>query len=284
MFKLIRYLYSRSKYSFRPAPLQCHRGYWVEGLKENTLEAVQKSYELGYQIVEFDVRMTADGEVVLFHDKERFNKKIAEIKYTDLCSQESVSTLKDVLKWYQTARLYNPLQTHKQKMNSNPDDTSKYYFYLNIEIKSDSLMDRRLEQKVLDLLNKYDVADSVLISSFNPLVLAYIRVKSPLILRSLLLTYENENWNNRVLKSQILNFLAQPHFLHLDERSWNQKKFKPFLDLKIPIVLWTCNDLDSVKTYFEQGIYGIISDRIQPKDLQCILGHQSSLFGSNKKS
>ena len=247
-----------------PPRLQCHRGLWVGGVRENTLASLRKAYEAGYQISEFDIRITQDQKVILFHDDFIKGQKISKMTLAQMSKLMDVDTFESVLKWHKKTReiFVSPLQ----KKNSN----LKYSFYLNIEIKSKFVRDRRLEKQVLDLILKYGVQDSVLVSSFNPLSLFYFRKNYPAITRALLLTYNNDHGNNFVVKSQILNFFAFPHFLHLDEKYWRKNKYKKLLDFKVPVVLWTCNDLDKVEKYFKQGIYGVISDRLTPEEINKI--------------
>ena len=44
-----------------------HRG-WSEAYPENSMIAFQKAVELGVDQIEMDIRVTKDGELVVFHD------------------------------------------------------------------------------------------------------------------------------------------------------------------------------------------------------------------------
>ncbi|MAN46031.1 MAG: hypothetical protein GYB49_01390 [Alphaproteobacteria bacterium] len=68
-----------------------HRGLWGAGCVENTLPAFQAAIDAGLGI-EFDVRLTADNEVVVFHDSDlsRLSDR------TDNINQLSCTQLQDV--------------------------------------------------------------------------------------------------------------------------------------------------------------------------------------------
>ncbi|KLO84822.1 uncharacterized protein LW93_7073 [Fusarium fujikuroi] len=51
----------------RQCAIVAHRGLWNEA-PENSLLSIRRAIEAGYNIVEIDVRRTADGEFVLLHD------------------------------------------------------------------------------------------------------------------------------------------------------------------------------------------------------------------------
>lgn len=56
--------------NFLKSKLISHRGIFDnDTVYENTLSAILKAASLGY-IVEFDIRMLADGEIIVFHDKD----------------------------------------------------------------------------------------------------------------------------------------------------------------------------------------------------------------------
>ncbi|AZZ36674.1 hypothetical protein CIK05_07695 [Bdellovibrio sp. qaytius] len=247
MRKILKYFYNLKETSFVPPKIQCHRGFWVGGLVQNSLASLQKAYELGYKMSEFDIRITKDLEVILFHDDFIGSNKVSNMTLAEVNAHHKVDTFEEALKWF-----------------SKLEPKS---YYLNIEVKSKFVRNRKLEAKVLELILKYKVQSRVLISSFNPMSLAFFRKNQPAITRALLLTYNDEHGNNFVVKSQVLNMLAQPHFLHLDEKYWSQKRYKNLLKWGVPIVLWTCNDLEKVKKYISQGVFGVISDSLKPHDL-----------------
>jgi glycerophosphoryl diester phosphodiesterase len=228
--------------------LQSHRGYCQPstGLLENTLGSIKKAYELDYEMVEFDIRMTKDHKIILFHDDRLDRLKISSLSLVELQKKIKVDELEDVFKWYKTI------------------DTER--FKLNIEIKS-KLVNGRLERAVYELIHKYKMNKNILISSFNPITLAYMNSFDKNIFRSLLLSNERGYGNNFLIKNMTFNFLAQPHALHLREKDWDKKIFKKLLEKKVPIVLWTCNDINKVRNYLEDGVSGIISDQIRPEQL-----------------
>lgn len=245
---ILNFFYSLKPTAFAPPRLQCHRGFWVEGLQQNSLASLKKAYELGYKISEFDIRLTRDHEVILFHDDKIGEHRIADMTLAEVEKHQKVDSFESALQWF----------------SQIPEGE----YYLNIEIKSKVVRDPVLEKKVLDLILKYKVQNRVLISSFNPFRLFYFRIHAPEIIRALLLTYDNDSGNNLVLKSQILNLLARPHFLHLHEKYWSPERYKALLKEGIPVVLWTCNDPEQVKKYFLQGVYGVISDTLKPDEVK----------------
>ena len=78
-----------------------HRGYCSEAT-ENTLEAFDHAVRLGVDGIETDVRMTADRQLVLFHDRRiAEGRAVNELAYSELCDKVgfSVPTLRDALEW-----------------------------------------------------------------------------------------------------------------------------------------------------------------------------------------
>lgn len=85
--------------------LLSHRGYHVDA-PENTLDAFQHAIDLGVDGIETDVRMTADGVAVLFHDRVvRTGRPVVSLTHAELCEATGlpVPTLESALR-LQSAR------------------------------------------------------------------------------------------------------------------------------------------------------------------------------------
>ncbi len=62
-----------------------HRGYWkTEGSAQNSISSLNNSYSIGVYGSEFDVHITRDGEVVVFHDDDIDGIKIENAQYADI--------------------------------------------------------------------------------------------------------------------------------------------------------------------------------------------------------
>lgn len=142
---------------------------------ENTLAAFKEAARFPIYGIELDVHLTKDGEVVVIHD-EKIDRTsngsgfvqemtLAELKQYDFGKKfseqyigETIPTLEEVI------RIFEP--THH---------------WLNIELKSDVIDYVGLEKKVLALVNTYQLADRVIISSFNHEALKRTKVLQPSI-------------------------------------------------------------------------------------------------------
>lgn len=83
----------------RASQVIAHRGYWkTEGSAQNSISSLQKTYKIGVYGSEFDVHITRDDSVVVFHDDDVEGIKIENAKYADikdkrLANGEKIPTL-----------------------------------------------------------------------------------------------------------------------------------------------------------------------------------------------
>lgn len=127
---------------------------------ENTLPAFEKAVEMKADGIELDVQMTKDGELVVIHD-ERL---------------ERVSDGKGYVKDYTYAELLklNFNQKFPQYGNVRIPTLEQVYLLIkptdltiNVEIKTGEIFYPEIEERVIDLTERYGLSDRVIYSSFN---------------------------------------------------------------------------------------------------------------------
>jgi len=134
---------------------------------ENTLEAFRKAVEQRADSIEVDVRQTRDGELVACHD---FNLSrltgiaadLSEISLDDfkklrIMGQEPPATLEEIV-----SEIGNPVS-------------------IVFDIK-----ENHLEQKILKLIRDKSLEDRAIVSSFDPRILANIKLLNPEIRTALI--------------------------------------------------------------------------------------------------
>jgi glycerophosphoryl diester phosphodiesterase len=135
-----------------------HRGH-ARAAPENTLSAMRKAIESGADYAEMDVQLTADGKVVLLHDRDL--KRVAgDSRRLDELSFEEVRQL-DVGSWFDPAFSDERVPTLAEVIN-----LCRGKIRLNIELKFFG-SDRRLAQEVADIVREQNFESDCLITSLN---------------------------------------------------------------------------------------------------------------------
>ena len=133
-----------------------HRG--ASGYRpENTMAAFQLAAEQGADGIEFDVRLSADGQVVIIHDElvDRTTNghglvsemELAQLRTLDAGDGEQIPTLVQLFETMGDSLLYN------------------------IEIKEYQWRNKGLETAVFNLIQQYNLQNHVIISTFSPFAL-----------------------------------------------------------------------------------------------------------------
>ena len=216
-----------------------HRGASYVAL-ENTIPAFEKAVRLGCDGVEFDVRLTLDNEVVVFHDETL--KRIFEI-------DEAVRDIPYV-------RL-QMLTDNKIPRLSCVLDVVRDLKIINIELKIDGRFSGLLEEKVLKIVKDKGILEKVLFSSFNPISLGIIK---RLEKRARVGFLFDKDAFYKELGTLISSFLGgesvNPHFLLLNDfmmmhyREWGLK-----------VYTWTVDRRSDIKEMMRLGVDGIITNR-----------------------
>ena len=80
-----------------------HRGHRSD-VRENTVENFRQLQDLGLAYIEIDVQMTADEEIVIFHDQElshttSLRGRVCACSLAELRRSFSINTVEEVLRW-----------------------------------------------------------------------------------------------------------------------------------------------------------------------------------------
>ena len=231
----------------RPAPrLLGHRG--VRGpAPENGLPAFRMALEAGLDGLETDVQRSRDGTLVLFHDDDLEGVPLGE--WTSAQLRERVpdfTTLPELL----------------ELVRAHPG------VLLNLELKTRKLKDGLLRPLLgRDRVLAWEVARAVrssglqgrtLISSFDPMALAWLRLRAP-ELRTAYLWQDapsEPGWLRRPWLAGWLHADAlHPHYREVDATLVARARRR-----SLQLNVWTVNDADEVRRLVALGVDGIMAD------------------------
>jgi glycerophosphoryl diester phosphodiesterase len=157
-----------------------HRGH-SRAAPENTLSAVRKAIESGADYAEVDVQQTADGVVVLLHDRDL--KRVAgDPRRIENLTYDEVRKL-DVGSWFDPAFAGERVPTLAEVIN-----LSRGRIKLNIELKFYG-PDRRLAAEVARLVRQQDFESECLVTSFNYDALLKVKRHNPRLRTGLIVAF-----------------------------------------------------------------------------------------------
>ncbi len=226
---------------------------------ENSIPAFERALALGADGIELDVMKCRSGEVVVFHD-ERVDRM------TDGEGRISRKTL-DELKELDISGEFNDtlgrieIPTLDEVFERFGDST-----LLNIEIKSETVGTNGIEADVVDIVNRHGCADTVLISSFNPMSLRRVRRISPELPRALIIAPSQKFYHRRLWLSR----LAKPQFVHPELSMVRSATIKKWRARGFAISPWLVNHTVVIKKMAEYGVHSIITD--DPAKVSAVLG------------
>lgn len=226
-----------------------HRGLHTDGIPENSLAAFRSALEQGMGI-EFDIQLSKDGKVMVFHDYNLkrmtgIDKKLCELDCAELKklkllnTNETIPTLEEVL------------------------ELVKDNIPMLIELKGDTLR-TKLCYKAAELLD--GTIHDFCIESFNPIFLMKIKKLLPDCPRGQLYTNvcrDKKKYTplNILLSIMAFNFLSRPHFIAYNKK--DRDSFPVKLTTKFYYAykfIWTINSSDELITARKKGEMAIFEN------------------------
>ena len=225
----------------RQGAIIAHRGASALVKFENTLEAFEKAIEIGADAMEFDVRRTADGVLVSFHDEAVEGRKIADLKLEEL---QAIAGARG----FAVPRLEEIFRLAKGRI------------LLDIELKEPGY-----ENEVLGLAMKHLVVTDFVMKSFIDASILEVKRLAPRVRTGLLLGVERprEGLLRRIvelfpgfrLRRCGADFVA-PHYLLLRLGFLARMRRRG-----LPVFVWTVNDPKMIEDLIARGVHAIITDR-----------------------
>ena len=217
---------------------------------ENTLPSFQRAIDQKTDGLEFDIRLSADGQIVIFHDSD-----LARLSHrSDKISSLTLAELQAV----ELQGSENQLQGVYIPSLNDIIPLFDYVKVLNIEIKSDGFFKGHdILKPLIDFLNKHQIDDKCIISSFNPLILMRLRLKRPETVIGFLYNRKRlfHLWDN-----MIWMFRVQPENLHIHYSMLNHWIVQWARKKGMRINSYTINDK---KVFDAAKLDGVFTDNIE---------------------
>lgn len=204
-----------------------HRGVpWIE--RENSIKSFCKAIELGCNGVEMDVQITKDKKVILYHDM--FIKKQNEIFYIN------------ELTYYQLEKVMRELNESPPPLFNEilPIIKQNKKVIFNIEIKSNKLNNYFIIKTVKNYLQKNDIVNQCIISSFNYLLLLQMKFCFRDVLIGFIVGQERLK-KNRFALNKIMIKVLRPTFINPNGEFISNKFIDWLVQNKFLIMAYTVN-------------------------------------------
>jgi glycerophosphoryl diester phosphodiesterase len=144
-----------------PAPIVIgHRGDKLYA-PENTLSSFKQAAEKGADAVEFDVKLTADGKVIILHDQTVDGT-------TNGSGNVAKLSLEEIRRFDAGIQFHGKFPDEKIPTLDEVFDAFGRKLYMNIELTNYKTPFDGLVTKVVELVKKHGMEDRILFSSFFP--------------------------------------------------------------------------------------------------------------------
>ena len=224
-----------------------HRGAAARA-PENTLAGLRRARELGCAWVEFDVRLTGDGILVLCHDGrlERTTTGHGRV------SAQTLGAIRrcDAGSWFAAEFLGEIVPTLDEALEL----ASKLGLTVNIEIKADRGRAAATGAAVAAVLNRFaNRLPPVLVSSFLRPALVAMRDLAPDIPRGLLLRRVPRRWRTIAERLGCTT-------INVDHRRLDPHLVDEIRGAGYPLLAYTVNDPQRAQTLFSWGVTSVFTD------------------------
>jgi len=238
-------------FDLKPPYFFAHRGASAHA-PENTLAAFQLALDLGARLIEFDVKLTADKQVVVIHDQTVDRTTNGKGKVNQL----TLSELKRLDAGYWFDEKYRDEEI--PALNEVFDNFGNKLF-MNVELTNYASPFDGLVDKVSRLVTKYRMENRVIYSSFFPTNLVRARQLLPNVMRGQLVLPGKAGWWQRLWGGLIDVQANHPYTSDVTAESITRAHNRGRL-----IHAWTVNSPADMQRLCNLGADGFFTDDPSP--------------------
>ncbi len=229
---------------------------------ENTLAAFDKAVEIGVDGIELDVQLSKDNVPVIIHDEKLNRTTTGRGRVKNFSMAE--------LKKYDAGSWFDP-QFSGLEIPVLEEIFARYKdsgLLFNIELKNKTTAYPGIEETVLEYISRYNLEESVIISSFNHDSLVLCRKLNPAVRTGMIYLEDiKEPWH---YARSLGCYSVHPLFFYLQ----SAETLVGFKKHDLPLYPWTVNNLQQMENFINKGVEGIITD--YPQELKKFLDTISS--------
>jgi len=225
-----------------------HRGFHHEGSAENSISAMQRAVDHGFEGTEFDVQLTQDGVAIVFHDA---------IMQGHVICETSIDTLRQLSAFTLSSGESVPLMTEFLEACSESLEAQgahESHTRLFFEIKPHALQSQRLclLGQIIEALGTYRLHDEVFFISFD--------LEACTLLAQLLpdipVAYLKGDLSPRELHERGISGIDYHWSKFHEHPEW----VKEAHDLGMSVNVWTVNKPDMAVSMLKLGVDYITTD------------------------
>ncbi len=231
-----------------------HRGLHDSERAENSMSAFRSAVEHGFGI-ELDVRLSSDGELVVFHDDE-LSRVTKEEGRVDSKTAKELSMIK-------LSGTDDGIPTFKEVLDFVCGKVP-----LLVEIKEDAGK-YDVTKKTVEILKDYN--GDYLIESFNPLALALVKREMPEVVRGFLSqNFLREKKYKKplyfLLQNMLLNIVCRPDFIAFNHAHYKNCALNLIRVLfKTATFAWTVRSRKEEDAAYKNGFNSVIFENYIPE-------------------
>lgn len=264
----------------RSLDVQAHRG-GAGLMPENTFSSMKNAINLGVNTLEMDLQVSADGKIVVSHDRffhPRYSIRPDGTPVLPGQPKEYLYTMPyDSIAKYEVGLKPSTVWPEKKNISERKPLAKELISFIenytkvnsltpmryNIEIKSSEGKGEgknwpeyhEFADKCIELLKSFNLGSRLVVQCFDTRTLNYIHEKYPDIILSYLTDVEDTDWNIFMGKLNFVPTWLSPNYKIVDKEFVEQCHARG-----MKIVPWTCDDPAEMKKQISYGIDGLITN------------------------